>query len=222
MIFYFFYDTQTNSIGDDLISIDQWLCKKKLTLSVRNGFNVLVDDGIIEYKSEDFEQQSTYKMIIGSYRELRRLSKKVINVFEQNCLRHTEAQTSVKTNNPIDNLIIKGFTKEDILLIKYIIDLQRKNLFAGWQSEQEVKMIQNWEEINTLNDHLSRNYGDAISKLEIRKFIEPYAKTSYGNTKEYRIRDTFLKSLDTLEQVALDKIQEVIEENKYVEPDFLF
>jgi hypothetical protein len=106
------------------------------------------------------------------------------------------------------------------LLVKYILDLERTNLFAGWQSEQEINMIQNWEEINQLNNYLSRNYVNALSKLEIRKFIEPCAKTSYGNTKEYRIRDAFLEGLKKLEQAALDRIQMIMEENKYVELPF--
>ena len=222
LILYFFYDLQINSVGDDLIKVDQWLRKRKIDLSVKDSFDVLVDDDIIDYISGSFEQQSTYKMEIGSYRELRRLSQKAINVFEQNCLRHKETITPLASENPIDNLIIKGFTKSELLLIKYIMDLQRENLYAGWQGEQEIKKIQNWEEINTLNNYLSRNYSDVISKMEIRKFIEPCAKTSHGNIKEYRIRDTFLKSLTSLGQAALEKMQSVMIENKYDEPELPF
>lgn len=176
MILYFFYDTQTNIVGDDLIDINQWLCKKKIPLSIKDEFSTLVDDGIIDYINGSFEQPSIYKMVIGAYRELRRLTKKAINVFEQNCSRYTDAKAPSKSVNPVDNLIIKGFTVPEILLVKYIMDLQRENLYAGWQSEQEAKTIQNWEEINELNDCLTRNYGDAISKLEIRKFIELLCK----------------------------------------------
>lgn len=33
-------------------------------------------------------------------------------------------------------------------------------------------MIRNWEEINELNDSLSKKYSDLLNKLLIRKFIE--------------------------------------------------
>lgn len=214
LIFYFFFDTQVNVVGDDLLCLNQWLCNKQITLPIKDGFESLTDDGIIEYKNGSFEQPNIYKMVIGSYRELRRLSEKTIDLFEQTSRKYTKKETCVTSDNPVANLIIKGFTDPEILLIKYIIDLQRENLYAGWQSEQEIKMIQNWEEINTLSKCLSRGYSDAISKLEIRKFIEPCAKTSYGNTKEYKIRESFLDSLNTLGQSAIDKIQSVMLDNK--------
>lgn len=222
LILYFFYDTQTNSVNDDFIELDHWLNKKEIVYSVKNGFDVLVDDDIIHYIGGNVEQQNIYKMFITSYRELRRLSKKSIDIFEQNCLKHKEATTSAMSKNPIENLIIKGFTVSEILHINYIIDLHRENLYAGWQCEKEVKMIQNWEEIHTLNDCLSNNYEDAISKLAIRMFIEASAKTSYGNTKEYRIKDIFLKSISTLGEPALEKLHLVMIENKYVEDKLPF
>lgn len=222
IILYYFYDTQTNFVSDDLININKWLVKKKIDLTIKDGFNILVDDGIVEYTYGGFEKSSSYKMVIGAYRELRRLSQKAVDLFEHTCSNHKEVNVTEKSENPVENLIIKGFTTPEVLLVKYILDLERENLFAGWQSEQEIKMIHNWEEINQLNDCLSRSYVDALSKLEIRKFIEPCAKTSHGNTKEYRLRDTFLENLNKLGQAALDKIQEVLEESKYIEPDLPF
>ncbi len=222
MILYYFYDTQTNFVGDDLININQWLAKKKINFPIKDGFDILVDDGIVKYTYGSFEQSSSYKMVIGAYRELRRLSQNAVEFLEQACSNHKEVKVTVESENPVENLIIKGFTTPEVLFVKYILDLERKNLFAGWQSEQEIKMIQNWEEINQLNNCLSQNYADVLSKLEIRKFIEPWAKTSYGNIKEYRIRDTFLGSLNKLEQAALDKIDTITIESKYIEPELPF
>jgi len=222
IILYYFYDTQTNSVSDDLINIDKWLVKNKIDLTIKDGFNILVDDGIVEHTDGGFEKFSSYKMVIGTYRELRRLSQKTVGFFEQTCSNHKEVKVTGKSENPVENLIIKRFTTPEVLLVKYILNLERENLFAGWQSEQEIKMIRNWEEINQLNDCLSRNYADVLSKLEIRKFIECCAKTSYGNTKEYRMKDSFLENLNKLGQAALDKIQTVLEESKDIEPDLPF
>lgn len=222
LILYFFYDIQINSVGDDFIKLDQWLRKKNIYISVKDSFDILVDDDIINYINGSVETQNTYKMEIGSYRELRRLSQKSIDVFEQTCLKHKETTTYLVSENPIDDLIINSFSKAELLIIKYIIDLQRENLYAGWQQEKEVKMIQNWEEINILNNYLSCNYSDVISKMDIRKLIEPCAKTSYGNTKEYKIKDVFLKSVATLAKTSLDKIQLVMKENKQVELEVPF
>lgn len=222
LIFYFFFDTQVNSVGDDLISLNQWINKKQITLSIKDGFESLIDDEIIDYTSGGFERPSFYKMFISYYRELRRLSKKAVDLFEQTRNKYINKEICGVSDNPTVNLIIKGFTDSEILLIKYIMDLQRENLFAGWQSEQEIKMIQNWEEINMLSSCLSKNYSEAISKFEIRKYIEPCAKTSYGNTKEYKIRESFLDSLDTLGQSALDKIQKVMLDSKETELDLPF
>ncbi len=222
LVLNYFYDTQTNSISDDLKRISDWLQNKKVTISVKEAFDVLIDDEIIIFIDGGFTHASIYKMEINAYRQLRKLSQKAVDIFEKNCTRHKAVTTLIKSGNAVDNLIIKGFSEPEILLVKYIMDLQREKLYAGWQSDQEIKMIRNWEEINTLNDTLSQNYTEVLSKFEIRKFIEPCAKTSYGNTKEYKLIDSFLESLNGLSQSALEKIQSTMEENQFAEPELPF
>lgn len=127
-----------------------------------------------------------------------------------------------KSNNELDNLIKKGFSSEEILLLKYIMDFSRETLYAGWQASQEIDMIRNWKEINKLDDSLSKKYTDLLNKLVIRKFIEVKEVTSYGNPKEYQLSQVFLQSLQSISPESKDTIQKTVEEHKVVPDELLF
>ena len=222
MVLYYFYENQVTMLSDDLLKINNWLNQKGINVSISDALDTLTADSIIEYKREEFEENSFFILDISTYRELRKISQNTLDVFKQICAQKSDENASNDIGNPIDELILKGFSEPEILLIHYINELKRNNLFAGWQAVQEVQMIKNWEEINQLNTTLSTHYTNVLSKFEIRKYIVPSAKTSYGNTKEYKIKDEFLKFIGSLNQSSKNKIQSVLEKNHIDELDLPF
>ena len=215
-ILQYFYITQKQTVGLDFLEITTWLNSNNIAgIDLNSAVSLLAEDSIMEYVLNTEHEPTEIKLTISAYRDLRKLSASAVKTLADSCEKHiyknTEAQ---KSSNEIDNLIAKGFTDEEILLIKYIMDLQRGNLYFGWQTEQETSMISNWEDINEMKPYLSSRYNDAVQKFDIRKFIEPCAKTSYGNTKEYRIRDIFLGLLQSLNDQSMRKIESVIQSKK--------
>lgn len=216
------YETQKRTLNNDLLEIRSWLNTNNIeNIKIENAIDLLVEDNLMENVVDVFSQTSQFALTIKTYRELRKISQEALNIFNKCMNNHIVNSKEVKSTNEIDNLIVKGFTDVEILLIKYIQDLGRENLYYGWQSNMETDMIQNWEQINNLNDNLSRNYSNAVNKLEIRKFIEPCAKTSYGNTKEFKIKDTFLELLKCINTTAAQKIEEIVKQNQLDDLDSL-
>lgn len=120
-----------------------------------------------------------------------------------------------KRNSSVEDMIIVGFSDSEILLILYILDLKRKILHTGLNSKLEINMIKKWEEKNQLNDYLSYHYNNVLAKFLKSKYIEPIFDAN-GKMAMYSIKDTFLESISNLGHAAREKIQIVIEENRFI------
>lgn len=104
--------------------------------------------------------------ILESKEEIKK--KAEINEPILNSLQQTE---SIKKSEGIYskflNEILAGKLKdEELILLHYIIETSRVKLLTGWQEEHEVRNIKEWEEINEINNSLSRNYNGVIRKFE--------------------------------------------------------
>lgn len=111
---------------------------------------------------------------------------------------------------------------EEILLAKYIIDTDRFNLGAGWQTSNEVDYIKTWEDVNGLNNMLSQNYEAVIKRLEMKKLIEVSDITSHGNPKAMKPIEDFINDiLDPIERLK-NKINVVLENNRLEIDDLPF
>jgi hypothetical protein len=75
---------------------------------------------------------------------------------------------------------------------------------TGWQGHIEVSNIKTWEEIQEIDNILSRNYDDAIRKFGMRGYTEVSAITSSNNAKEVKLKSE-------IELHILDLPQEIIE-----------
>ena len=87
----------------------------------------------------------------------------------------------------------------------------------GWQTQNEIENIKNWEEIQELNNHLSRNYETVIRKFELRNYTEVSAVTSSDNPKEVKLRPEILANIIDLSQEVKDIIDEAVTRNPFVE-----
>ncbi|MCO6360280.1 toll/interleukin-1 receptor domain-containing protein [Roseivirga pacifica] len=108
---------------------------------------------------------------------------------------------------------------DELLLLHYIIDTSKVKLMTGWQEEQEVSNITEWEKINDIKDILSKNYPGVLNRFELRGFTEVSAVTSHGNPKEITIKNEIAsKILDLPNDVTL-KIETIVKDNFYEHPD---
>lgn len=222
VILLYFYETQKIEVAANLLPINDWLNKRNAsTVDLQTGVDILATDGLIKQTTDAAGNVNEYRVEISTYRQLRRITKSSIGIL-RSALQICDKKKLEKSDNEIDNLIQKGFSAEEVLLIKYILDLSRDNLYAGWQMSQETDMIRNWEEINELDNSLSKKFPDLLNKLFIRKFIEVKQVTSYNNPKEYRINPVFLQAIQSINENSKEAMQRIIEEHKATPDDLPF
>lgn len=222
VILLYFYETQKVEVAANLLPINDWLNKQNaVDIDLQTGIELLATDELIKQTADAVGNVTEYRVEISTYRQLRRITKSSIDIL-RSTLQIRADEKHEKSDNEIDKLIQKGFSVEEVLLLKYILDLSRDTLYAGWQASNETDMIRNWEEINALDDALSKKYPDLLNKLSIRKFIEVKQVTSYGNPKEYRISPVFLQDLQSISRVSKDTIQRIVEEHKVTPDDLPF
>lgn len=118
------------------------------------------------------------------------------------------------------NLIISQKLKEDeLILLHYIIETGRFKLKTGWQEQNEIDNIKEWEVINEIENKLSRNYSSTLKKFELRGFTEVSAFTSSNNPKELKIKEEISVHLLDLPTNVLSVIMEIVNRSHYVYPD---
>lgn len=113
--------------------------------------------------------------------------------------------------------LVKGnrLKVDELLLLHYIIDTSKVKLMTGWQEENEVSNITEWEKINDIKDVLSKNYPGVLNRFELRGFTEVSAVTSYGNPKEVKIKDEIASNILDLPNDVLLKIEAIVKDNFY-------
>lgn len=131
-----------------------------------------------------------------------------------------------KTETNVINNLLSKFTNdilgkklkdEELLLIHYIIETGKSRLMIGWQIQNEIEKIKNWEEIQELNNNLSRNYETVINKFELRNYTEVSAVTSSDNPKEVKLRPEILANIIDLPKEVKGIINEAVSRNPFIE-----
>lgn len=110
----------------------------------------------------------------------------------------------------------KKLKDDELILLHYIIDTGRFRLMTGWQEQNEIERIKEWEVINEIENKLSKNYSSVLSRFELRGFTEVSAVTNSNNPKELKIREEISNNLLDLPDNILNIILETIERNHFV------
>jgi hypothetical protein len=108
---------------------------------------------------------------------------------------------------------------EEIMLIHYIIDTGRFKLSTGWQEPNEIENIEAWEDVNGLDNILSKNYPKALKRFEMRALTEVSELTGNGNPKELALLDNVREELLDLPDDIQESILKVVENNPAKEDD---
>jgi hypothetical protein len=114
------------------------------------------------------------------------------------------------------NLITSKKLKDDeIILLHYIIETGRFKLMTGWQEQNEIDNIKEWELLNEIDNKLSKNYSSTLKKFELRGFTEVSAITSSNNPKEFKIKEEISEYLLDLPETITNIITEIIDKNHF-------
>lgn len=114
------------------------------------------------------------------------------------------------------NLITSKKLKDDeLILLHYIIETGRFKLMTGWQENNEIDNIKEWEVINEIDSKLSRNYSSILKRFELRGFTEVSALTSSNNPKELKIKKEISEHLLDLPENVMNIITENIDKNHF-------
>jgi len=141
---------------------------------------------------------------------------------QQTTSTQTIQSSKTSSSNPTDlfskfiNTITSKKLKDDeLILLHYIIETGRFKLMTGWQEQNEIDHIREWEEINEIANKLSKNYSSILKRFELRGFTEVSALTSSNNPKELKFRDEISKHLLDLPEEVSNLIAEAVEQNHF-------
>jgi hypothetical protein len=208
------------------------------------GFYITDEERILSFLhliSEDFEiskshiiiSQSVKKFLteIGNHKTevIKPIANELIKKQEQPIVKietnKSEPTKTVSTNqtdlfSKFTNLIISQKLKEDeLILLHYIIETGRFKLMTGWQEQNEIDNIKEWEVINEIENKLSRNYSSILKRFELRGFTEVSAVTSSSNPKELKIKEEISEHLLDLPDNVLSVVMDSVNKSHYVYPD---
>jgi hypothetical protein len=119
----------------------------------------------------------------------------------------------------LDLITADKLKQDELLLLRYIIDTSNVKLMTGWQEEQEVTKINEWEKINDVKDILSKNYPGVLRRFELRGFTEVSQVTSSNNPKEVKLKEEIAVNVLDLPSNVISKIEEVVKSNFYEHPE---
>ncbi|MCX6733921.1 MAG: toll/interleukin-1 receptor domain-containing protein [Candidatus Peregrinibacteria bacterium] len=198
----------------------------------------------IELISEDFEisknhiiiSQSINKFIteIGKYKSeiIKPPTREVVQIhekpnIEKEKIKIEPVKTASSNQTDLFSKFISSITSEklkddELILLHYIVETGKSKLMTGWQEQNEIDNIKEWELINEIDNKLSRNYPSTLRRFELRGFTEISAVTSSNNPKELRIKEEISNHLLNLPDGVLSIIAESVKRSRKKDDDLSF
>lgn len=96
-----------------------------------------------------------------------------------------------------------------LLFIAYIVDERMCNFGDRWMADGQIESIKNWEDKNTLDSTLSKNYGSCLQFLVQNDLVYESSWTSYGNPREYSLCVSLQELLFSCPKEYIEKLQKV-------------
>jgi hypothetical protein len=173
------------------------------------------DIGEIKQETVDFKQ-APKKVVIKETTIPVKKEKDQVSKVSSNTVKLNKGDLYSKF---LDLISADKLKQDELLLLHYIIDTSNVKLMTGWQEENEVSKINEWEEINDIKDILSKNYQGVLRRFELRGFTEVSQVTGSGNPKEVKLKDEIAVNVLDFPNDVLSKIEEVVKSNFYEHPE---
>lgn len=217
----YLYDTKTDIFKQDESTFLEWVMIHGIQITSSIDISeYLADAGIASKIRSEWESTFSVQLSNDVYRNLMKLSKKALDFMDKSILSLKINQNSTQTPvNNMDQLIINGFTDNEMLFIKYALGSERVKFMCGWQFDQEIQRIQAWEDVNSIERVLSKNYGPTLDRLLMRKIIRISQLTSNNNPKEYELTDQSFMLLSNLSSSSKIKLDGIVEKYKIIDID---
>lgn len=204
------HDTQNNTIDEDYEVLKKWLKEEGINKQIGESPEaLLVEENLMEYLTFGMWDNQNIRFRVDVYRELRKLSDACISFIDHKLSKYKPSVQNELACNDIDALIQNEFSDEEILLIKYIMDVEKECLKTGWQTDIEERAISIWEEMYHMDDTLRQNYSKALIKFNMRKYLDVSATTSYNNPKEFKINEKVMNMIKNLNDASKRKLSEI-------------
>ena len=134
----------------------------------------------------------------------------------------TNTEQKVKGSNTTELEAIitsKKFKELEALLLCYMLNTSSNSLGDRWMADVTTGKIRMWESMNNLNNKLSSGYSDALNMLKFRNLVDVASTTSYGNPREYKLKDEYMSQMADLPPAAEKVLEDVKNKNAIVIPD---
>lgn len=220
------YGTQNVDESEDLLKIKEYA--KKYDFDYEKAKITLEKSRYITYEYDYTNCNEEYagcELDINIFRDLISMSKYGKEIIEnikakyERVVNNSISQIENPSKNKIEMLIKSdGFKEIEALLFKYILDTYSFTLGDRWKASEEIEKIRLWEEDNTLDSKLSRNYDTALRIVIYHGLVEVLSTTSYGNPKEYKMKDEYIEQLTNLDVESKNVLENVMKNNKFELP----
>lgn len=214
---------------DDLRNLNIYVSKYNFDLSrakhllEQSDFFVLKYNYVSDYRS--FGDYCGCELRIDIFRDLRTISpaaKDYINRIKTSCEVASPVNINIKQiNNNTENetdieklILSRKFKEIDALLLKYMIDTSTMSLGDRWMADGQKASIRLWENENELDDTLSRNYDVALKTVIYRSLMDVASETSYGNPREYKLKEPYITQLQNLSPKAEAALENVFKKHR--------
>lgn len=198
VILYYILQQNVRKVSKNVVS--DWLHKNEIyNINVDNAFDLLssFDSGAVNNDTLEFG--------IEAFRKYSANAKSLIPALKECVDCHTKvAANSFKSLWDSDDL-----DKTMLLFIAYIVDERMCNFGDRWMADGQIESIKNWEDKNTLDSTLSKNYGSCLQFLVQNDLVYESSWTSYGNPREYSLCVSLQELLFNCPKEYIEKLQKV-------------
>lgn len=184
--------------------------------SLRADFQISKNQVLINQKISTFlENIKTFKSVSSSSAKglVNKPSQSEFTPIIEKELVKSSVNSKAGQSRLFADLLNDKLKDEEVLLIHYIKETARFKLGTGWQESNEIENIETWEDIQELNNSLSKNYAEVLRRFEMKNLTEVSEITSHGNPKEIKIKELIQKEILNHPEVFEKKIAEVIKNN---------
>ena len=183
-------------------------------IDIKKVADLLEKSYIIKTAYDDFGKPYTWRISIDTFRNLKTLSDDAQLIIKNAKGKYRSTQSKPVASNKVSNFF-KDRNASDVekLLLCYTKEFSSFVLGARWKASAEIANIRQWEEINGLNHNLSNNYETILQRLVALGFFDVKSCTSYGNPREYELKNELKFQLLKLDEEILGSIEQLKKEN---------
>ena len=221
-------DIKGHEPSNDIIELEKYAALYEI--DYKKAMGLLQRSKLASYREdEDYSDYCVFEIDINVFRDLISMSDLANEYFM-----HTRAKKEIIANKnvhgsgtpksnkiilKIEDAILSSKLKEiEALTFQYMVDTTSFALGDRWMAEGQIKGIKLWEEENEISNKLSSNYDSALRSLIYKQLVEPSSYTSYGNPREYKLKNEYIEQLMNLSNEAESVLKTVMENNSVALP----